>query len=138
MRNHLRLSGRADFRHPQLVSFGQARDYIRAIQEDFALSLVTVDQPSVVPNLVGSCPVDKRAAALVSYIGGGVQPANRGKRGMFCDASPIWTFLTSIGCIQAPLELRSASLGRFLIEVFPALALASLSDDFATRLGGPK
>jgi predicted RNase H-like nuclease len=51
----------------------------------------------VVPNLTEMRPVERAAAALVSWLGGGVQPANRGKLGMFCDASPIWRFLTALG-----------------------------------------
>jgi predicted RNase H-like nuclease len=92
----------------------------------------------VVPNHVGSRPVDKVAGSLVSYIGGGVQPANRGKRGMFCDASPIWRFLAALDYPQHPLEARSARAGRYLIEVFPALSLPGLNPDFALRLAAPK
>jgi predicted RNase H-like nuclease len=45
--------------------------------------VVTIDQPTMVPNPGGMRPVDKVAASLISWLGGGVQPANRSKKGMF-------------------------------------------------------
>lgn len=130
--------GNIYFHEPKLASFAEALAFIDEFSRDFSLSLVAIDQPTIVPNLVGSRPVDKVAAALVSYVGGGVQPANRGKLGMFCDNSPIWTFLTKLRATEDPAEARSAQTGRFIIEVFPALALPSLDERFALRLGGPK
>jgi predicted RNase H-like nuclease len=130
--------GRVSFDEPRLVSFDQAVEYIAAASIGFAFSLVAVDQPTVVPNRTGSRPVDKVAASLVSFVGGGVQPANRGKRGMFCDAAPIWRFLSSLGYSQRPLEARTANSGRHLIEVFPALSLPALNAGFALRLAAPK
>ena len=130
--------GQVQFHEPRLVSFTDARAFIEVLCKDFAVSLVALDQPTVVPNATGSRPVDKVAASLVSFVGGGVQPANRSKIGMFCDNAPIWSFLSELDATEDPVEARVASAGHFLIEVFPALALPSLEDDFAQRLRAPK
>jgi predicted RNase H-like nuclease len=130
--------GHRTFWEPQLVSFAEALQFIKTHRKNFEYSLVALDQPSIVPNQSGSRPVDKVAASLVSFIGGGVQPANRGKVGMFCDASPVWSFLSALGAVQDPMLSREASNGLFLIEVFPALALPSLNERFAGRLSAPK
>ena len=130
--------GQVQFQEPQLVSFAQARRLIEELRKDFAVSLVALDQPTVVPNAAGSRPVDKVAASLVSFVGGGVQPANRSKIGMFCDDSPIWSFISGLCAEEDPLQARTASAGHFLIEVFPALALPALDNGFAQRLGAPK
>lgn len=130
--------GQVQFHEPQLASFADARAFIYTLRKGFAVSLVAIDQPTIVPNTTGSRPVDKVAASLVSFIGGGVQPANRSKIGMFCDNAPIWSFLSELDATQDPAAARVASAGHFLIEVFPALALPALSDDFAQRLGAPK
>lgn len=130
--------GQVQFHEPRLVSFAEARAFIDGLRKDFAVSLVALDQPTVVPNAAGSRPVDKVAASLVSFVGGGVQPANRSKIGMFCDNAPVWSFLSSLDATEDPMQARTASAGHFLIEVFPALALPALEDGFAQRLRGPK
>ncbi len=131
-------TGAVEFHEPQLVTFAQAIDYIDYARLGFSLSLIALDQPLVVPNVTGSRPVDKVAASLVSFVGGGVQPANRSKRGIFCDDAPIWRFLSCLNATQAPLDARTAFAGNFVVEVFPALDLPSLHDDFSTRFGAPK
>lgn len=130
--------GKADFYEPRLASFAQARDFIESNRRDYAVSLIAIDQPTVVPNATGSRPVDKVAGSLVSFIGGGVQPANRSKRGMFCENAPIWPFISSLNVTEDPIKARSALDGHFLVEVFPSLALPALHPQFATRLGAPK
>lgn len=130
--------GRVQFQEPQLVSFAQALEFIEETRRDYALSLVALDQPTIVPNDTGSRPVDKVAAALVSYVGGGVQPANRSKTGIFGNAAPIWSFLSALQATENPAVARTAQSGHFLIEVFPALALPALASSFAQRLAAPK
>ena len=130
--------GQVEFHEPRLVSFADARAFIRSLRQDFSVSLVALDQPTVVPNSAGSRPVDKVAGSLVSFVGGGVQPANRSKIGMFCDDSPVWSFLSDLNATQDPIEARTASAGHFLIEVFPALALPAFEDAFSQRLRAPK
>ena len=94
--------GQVEFHEPRLVSFAGALAFIEELRQDFVASLVAIDQPTVVPNAAGSRPVDKVAAALVSFVGGGVQPANRSKIGMFCDNAPIWSFLSELEATEAP------------------------------------
>ncbi|MDX1820088.1 MAG: DUF429 domain-containing protein [Paracoccaceae bacterium] len=130
--------GEVRFHEPRLVSFAQARSFIEELRESFAVSLVALDQPTVVPNESGSRPVEKVAASLVSFVGGGVQPANRSKVGMFCEDAPIWPFLSDLASTQDPMAARTAGAGHFLMEVFPALALPAFSDVFSGRLRAPK
>jgi len=126
------------FEAPRLASFDDALTFIRAQRSDNGTTLVALDQPTIVPNPTSLRPVERTAASLVSWLGGGVQPSNRGRLGMFCDASPIWRFLGALDAVERPEEARAASQGLFLIEVFPALALASLDPRFFGRLAAPR
>lgn len=83
-------------------------------------------------------PVERAAASLISWIGGGVQPSNTGRIGMFCPASPVWKFLADLSATENPEEARTAKSGLYLMEVFPALALPSMQPDFFGRLSGPR
>lgn len=82
--------------------------------------------------------IDRIAGALISWLGGGVQPANRSKIGMFDDAAPIWKFKEALGAIEDPEAARAALEGLYIMEVFPALALAGLNNAFCDRLKGPR
>lgn len=126
------------FHAPQLVSFDQALTFIQEVRSEDGATLIALDQPTVVPNLTSMRPVERVAASLISWLGGGVQPSNRGRRGMFCDASPIWRFLTALGAEESPEQARTAASGLYLMEVFPALALASLDTSFFGRLSAPR
>ena len=128
----------ARFHAPQLVSFGQALTFIHKARSETGATLIALDQPTVVPNLTSIRPVERVAASLIGWLGGGVQPSNRGRQGMFCDASPIWRFLTALGAEESPEQARAAVNGLHLIEVFPALALASLDSGFFGRLRAPR
>jgi predicted RNase H-like nuclease len=126
------------FHEPRCVSFGQALAFVLENRSLNGVTLVAIDQPIIVKNVTGMRPVDRVAASFISWLGGGVQPANRGRRGMFCDASPIWRFIDGLGAVQNPEYARAASEGLYLIEVFPALALASFDSSFCGRLCAPK
>jgi predicted RNase H-like nuclease len=126
------------FREPTLVSFGQALDFIRAIHKPNHLTLVAIDQPTIVPNHSGMRPCERVAASPVSWLGGGVQPANRSKLGMFDDEAPIWSFLRDLSAVEDPECARTVEIGLYVMEVFPALALAALHDDFCGRMRGPR
>lgn len=126
------------FLAPQLVSFDGALTFIQNIRSEDGATLIALDQPTVVPNLAGMRPVERVAASLISWLGGGVQPSNRGRLGMFCDASPIWRFLAELGAEENPEEARTATNGLYLMEVFPALALVSLDTGFFGRLRAPR
>ena len=56
---------------------------------------------------------------------------------MFDDDAPVWSFLRDLGAIDDPERGRSAETGLFVIEVFPALALASLNERFFKRRAAP-
>jgi predicted RNase H-like nuclease len=132
------IDGTTEFLPPVLVNFDQAEEWIQRQRSGFDYALVAIDQPTIVPNASGMRPVEKVAGSLVSFVGGGVQPANRKPEGFFEDQAPIWQFLSKLGARQAPEEARVANEGLFLIEVFPALALPSMNERFAERLAGPK
>jgi predicted RNase H-like nuclease len=126
------------FHTPELVTFDGALEFIERFRQGSMFTLVALDQPTLVPNATGMRPVERVAASVISWMGGGVQPANTGKLGMFCHSSPIWGFLQALNAIQDPEEAQGAIKGVYLIEVFPALALASLEPKFFARLGAPK
>ena len=126
------------FHAPRLATFAEGLKFISEVRSPDGVTLLALDQPTIVPNPTSMRPVERAAASLISWMGGGVQPANRGKVGMFCDASPIWGFLRELNAREAPEEARTASDGLHLIEVFPALALASFGPQFFGQLAGPK
>ncbi len=131
-------SGSSVFYPPQLVSFSGALDFTFGVQSSNGVTLIALDQPTRVPNIYGKRPVEGAASPLMGWLGGAIQPSNRERKGMFCDASPIWPFLTELQAVEKPEEARAARTGRYLIEVFPALALPSLSEEFFGRLRAPK
>lgn len=131
-------SGQRSLVPPTLVSFNQALAVIEDEAPVSDLRIVALDQPTIVPNLTSMRPVDRVAASLISWLGGGVQPANRSKIGMFDDTAPVWRFKERLGAMENPEASRSASAGLFLMEVFPALALPSLDPLFCGRLLGPR
>ena len=126
------------FHAPRLARFSEALVFIDGVKSPNGCTLVALDQPTIVPNAASMRPVERTAAGLVSWLGGGVQPSNRGKVGMFCNDSPIWCFLTDLGATEAPEECRAASSGLFIVEVFPALALPSIDPAFFGRLCAPR
>lgn len=135
----IRLDGsKSTFQEPQLATFDQALALIQAEHDACPNCLVALDQPTIVPNLSGLRPVDRVAASIISWAGGGVQPANRSKLGMFDDAAPLWRFKRQLQATEDPEQARLASGGLFLIEVFPALALLSIEDRFHGRLKAPR
>ncbi|MGA2607467.1 MAG: DUF429 domain-containing protein [Terriglobia bacterium] len=126
------------FEAPTLVCFGQAADFIESVKNDHCVTIVAIDQPTIVPNCTGMRRVDRVAGSIVGWIGGGVQPANRSRVRMFDNDAPIWRFLSRLDCIQDPECAQTAQSGLFLIEVFPALALPSIDSAFFGRLKGPR
>ena len=126
------------FEPPQLVGFAKALEFIRSVHRDDRPTLLAIDQPTIVPNAKGMRPMDKVAASVVSWIGGGVQPASRAKIGMFSDNAPIWRFLQCLEAAETPELARVAKTGLFLMEVFPALALPSIANKFCGKGLGPR
>ena len=130
--------GPTEFVPPRLSSFAQALTIIDEERRLFDRCLIALDQPTIVSNATGSRPVDKVAASLISWLGGGVQPANRSKKGMFDDDAPVWEFKNALGAIEDPEGARDSAKGVYIAEVFPALALPSLASEFCGRLLGPR
>lgn len=134
----LKPDGSIAFHPPQLATFDDALKFIDDVRSTGGPTLIALDQPTIVPNQSSMRPVERVVASLISWAGGGVQPSNRGKVGMFCDNSPIWRFLARLGAMENPEQARSAASGLHVMEVFPALALLSLDTSFCSRLGAPK
>ena len=129
--------GRASFDPPQLTRFAEALKYIVSRSSSEQRGVVALDQPTIVTNGTGMRPVERAVATLLSFTGGGVQPANTSKA-MFGPGAPVWRFKRNLGADDDPELARAAEQGMFLIEVFPALALPGLDATFAQRLCAPK
>jgi predicted RNase H-like nuclease len=126
------------FQEPALVRFNEALGFVRDVHATGQLTLVAIDQPTIVLNHSGMRPAERVAASAISWLGGGVQPANRSRVGMFDEGAPIWRFLTDLGALENPERARSADDGLYIMEVFPALALPAFHDDFCGRLQAPR
>ncbi len=123
---------------PQLVGFDAALRLIQQLHRADAPTLVALDQPTIVRNETGSRPVDRLAASVIGWAGGGVQPANRGRLGLFDEGAPVWRFLRALAAADDPPRARGASAGLFVVEVFPALAVLSLGEQFFGRRLAPR
>ncbi|MBI0476819.1 DUF429 domain-containing protein [Sphingomonas sp. MA1305] len=121
--------GTATFHPPRLARFANALAFIEVVAGDY--TLIALDQPTIVNNPTGMRPAERVAAAAISWLGGGVQPASRAKTGMFCDAAPVWPFLDALGATDDPLAARQAPDGRYVMEVFPALAIPAFDASHA-------
>ena len=121
------------FLEPKPACFEGAARIIERCRDECGHVLVAIDQPTLVPNETDTRPVERVAASLVSKLGGGVQPAYRGKRAMFGPDAPVWRFLDRLGARENPPAARTATHGLHLMEVFPALALPALAPAIMTR-----
>jgi predicted RNase H-like nuclease len=130
--------GVVSFKPPRHAFFNEALAFIKAESSMCDTCVVALDQPTIVRNTIGSRPVDRVAASLISFIGGGVQPANRSKKGIFDCGAPIWRFLKGLRATEDPELSRTAESGLSIIEVFPALALPALDVKFYGRFKAPK
>lgn len=113
-----------DFYTPRLTRFDDALEFIS--NHPAQKQIIALDQPTIVNNAAGIRPVERVAGSIVNKLGGGVQPANQNRADMFGASAPIWRFIQALQGIQNPFAAISENKGRFLIEVFPALALPSL------------
>ena len=127
------------FDAPRAAGFDAALAFVRADRAVDDLTLLAIDQPTIVPNDEGARPVDRVAASLMSWSGGGVQPAFRGKVALFGDGAPIWRFLDALGFRGDPDAAADAGAGGFVLEVFPAMAVLALNPAFlAAGRSGPR
>lgn len=127
-----------EFIEPIQVNFDSAIDFIKLQIDHCSCNIIAIDQPIIVLNERGSRKVDKIAASLISYIGGGVQPANTSRIGLLDQAAPIWHFIRLLDLLIDPHACKTSNSGRFILEVFPALALPNLNSLFSRRLTAPK
>jgi predicted RNase H-like nuclease len=115
------------FKEPTLVPFSQALDFVRGIDRPGQLTLVAIDQPTIVPNQSSMRPAERVAASAISWLGGGVQPANRARVGMFDDGAPIWSFLRDLGATEDPERARLANVQSLRHGSIPRLGAACIS-----------
>lgn len=123
---------------PRLATFADAVVDIKAISSHTPFHLVAIDQPTIVPNVSGCRPVERAVSSLICKLKGGVQPANRSKEVMFGDSAAIWRFLSDLPHEQQPFKAMGAKSGNFIIEVFPAMALAAWIPELMQRGRGAK
>ena len=127
------------FHAPELVGFDAARTFVEKLHRPGNMTLVAIDQPTIVPNLSGARPAERVAASVMSWSGGGIQPAFRGKASMFGDDAPIWRFIDTFHFDHDAEAAVSAESGLFVMEVYPALALLGLDPAFvAVGKSGPR
>ena len=107
--------------------------------------LVAIDQPIVVPNEYGGRPVDHVADGFMDTLRSRTQLAYRNKT-FFTDQAHIWKFISKIGSCEysgitgndwdgiVEFETGKAPAASLrVIEVYPALALASLIPNVMVR-----
>ncbi len=126
------------FTAPALAGFDNALALIQSMHRPGDLTLVAIDQPTIVANETGMRAAERVVASAIIWSGGGVQPAYRGKHTMFGDGAPIWRFLAALGFADDPEQAARSDSGGFVMEVYPALALLSLHDGFAAAGGRPR
>jgi predicted RNase H-like nuclease len=131
---HIDAAGLRSFSNPVLATFEDATAFIKAQYARSELCLVAIDQPTIVNNVSGSRPAERVVASAISYVGGGVQPANRSKANMFGDDAPIWRFKKALNASDSIEACVPGHAGLFMAEVFPAFALLT----FNTALWGRK
>ena len=137
----IEADGVVSFHAPRLVGFEEAAAFVQGLHRDGDVTLVAIDQPTIVRNETGMRPAERVVASLISWSGGGVQPANRSeaKRAMFGDGAPIWSFLDTLSLRDDPEAAASSDAGGFVMEAYPALALLGLEPAFVEGPGrGPR
>ncbi len=88
-----------------------------------AVTIVMLDQPTIVNNAAGQRPVENLVSSPVSLRYGGVQPANTNRTTMFGNGAPIWHFLKEFGGAANPLMPLADTR---VFETYPVLAMIAL------------
>lgn len=111
--------------NPQIVDFIEAENVILKwqLKKSPVVTLVLLDQPTIVKNESGQRPVENIVGSLVSLRYGGVQPANTSRAGMFGNEAPVWSFLNRFGGSADPLE---PVVDTRVFETYPVLAMIAL------------
>ena len=58
-----------DFRAPELVGFDRALSYIESVRRDNTVTIIALDQPTIVPNQTGMRPVEQVVDSLMRWLG---------------------------------------------------------------------
>jgi predicted RNase H-like nuclease len=114
-----------DLGPPRVVDYREAEGVILKWQAEQVptVTIVLLDQPTIVKNAAGQRPVENLVGSLVSLRYGGMQPANTTKKEMFGKEAPVWPFLTRFGGPAAPLEPVADTR---VFETYPVLAMIAL------------
>lgn len=110
---------------PQIVDYPEAEALIVKWQAEIvpAVTVVMLDQPTIVNNTAGQRPVENIIGSPVSLRYGGVQPANTSKEEMFGADAPVWPFLRRFGGPADPLKPDGST---WVFETYPVLAMIAL------------
>jgi predicted RNase H-like nuclease len=110
---------------PQTMNYAQAEALILKWQADIfpAVTVIMLDQPTIVNNAGGQRPVENIVGSPVSLRYGGVQPANTSKEEMFGVGAPVWPFLRRFGGAANPLQPAGRT---WVFETYPVLAMIAL------------
>lgn len=131
---HCRVSGgRATFIPPVLASFDQALESFRAHEQGTGVQVFGIDQPLIVPNAIGSRPVEGAFRPLLGRMRAAIQPSSRARAEMFGDNAPIWPFLRDLSADLAWERSIGAARGRYALEIYPCAALLGLFPEFMAR-----
>ena len=111
---------------PRIANYQEACELITQWQCDHSpsLTLVLLDQPTIVKNSKGQRPVEKIVGAAISRRYGGMQPASVSKAEMFGPAAPVWAFLDRF---RGPANLLGGAFLSGVVETYPALVLIALN-----------
>lgn len=110
---------------PRRVNYREAEHTILDWQAQLnpEVTIVLLDQPTIVKNSAGQRPVENLVASPVSRRYGGMQPANTARTEMFGRGAPVWPFLSRFGGPANPLGPWTAT---WVIETYPVLAMIAL------------
>lgn len=110
---------------PRTVNYREAEEVILQWQAEHAptVTIVLLDQPTIVKNVGGQRPVENLVGSPVSRRYGGMQPANTAKDKMFGSEAPVWRFLTRFGGPADPLKPEGVTQ---VFETYPVLAMIAL------------
>jgi predicted RNase H-like nuclease len=110
---------------PQSVDYPQAEAIILKWQTEIipAVTVIMLDQPTIVNNAEGQRPVENIVGSPVGLRYGGVQPANASKEKMFGASAPVWPFLRRFGGPADPVKPAGST---WVFETYPVLAMIAL------------
>jgi predicted RNase H-like nuclease len=111
---------------PQAADYRQAEAIIVAWQSRYSptLSIVSLDQPTIVRNATGQRPVENIVGSPVSLRYGGMQPANTSRVEMFGITAPVWSFLATFGGVPDPSAMMPVATQ--VLETYPVLSMIAL------------